>query len=371
MPTLDVLRAFSIIPVVFLHTSSSEFATKYVGYLGSYGVLLFFCISGFLLSYLAFEEIKKNGYFHVRAFYMRRLLRIWPNYFLYIILINVFLLTNPDVTNWFLELFLSVFFLGNLLNSIHPFVEGVPHGSIYFNILWSLAVEEQFYLFFPVILALFTKNKFRTIIIACIGIAIVITGLRYYLIQLGLQLNYSKPYWPGIAFQTNTYFDIILFSVFLGYVKSTFKYKLSQKYTKMSLFSLVIIFVLLSFFFFRNLTYLEAKYSLGFIGMGIILGLITYLSSFMDINKKKIVSKIFISIGKQSYGIYLFHIPISLILSAVTYKVNIVVPFFTVWVFIISYMFSLFLYKYYEVHFRKIRTKHLPASTYALTKKSL
>ncbi|WP_425270963.1 acyltransferase family protein [Paenibacillus ferrarius] len=61
MPTLDVLRALSIIPVVVLHTGGT--AATYIGFLGSYGVLLFLCISGFLLSFLAFEEIKRNGHF--------------------------------------------------------------------------------------------------------------------------------------------------------------------------------------------------------------------------------------------------------------------------------------------------------------------
>lgn len=354
MPALDLLRAFSIIPVVILHTSSNKHVVSYLGYLGSYGVLLFFCISGFLLSYLAFEEIKINGYFDVKAFYIRRVLRIWPNYFLYILSINIFLLTAPDLTKWFLELFLSIFFLGNLLNSLHPFIEGIPHGSLHFNVLWSLAVEEQFYLFFPIILVFFKKNNLKNIILFIISVLILISGVRFFLIELGLKLNYSKSHWPGIAFQTLTYIDIILFSVFLGYLKSSFDFIIKKKLIIKVLYCLATLFILLSFFFFRNLTHLETKYSFGFVTMGIILGLITYLSSYLDI-KTNFITRVLISIGKQSYGIYLFHIPIFLVLSILTFKINVTLAFPTIWVLILSYFFSLLLYKYYEVHFRNLR----------------
>ena len=94
---LDGLRAIAAMAVVFTHIvswiPSEGYLNKYIGVLisfssrgGKYGVTFFFILSGFLISYLLFHEQKINGKIRIGRFYMRRILRIWPLYYLTVII---------------------------------------------------------------------------------------------------------------------------------------------------------------------------------------------------------------------------------------------------------------------------------------------
>lgn len=111
--------------------------------LAGYGVTIFFVISGFLITYLLQAENQIHP-INVKKFYLRRILRIWPLYYLYLILslITIFafgLMFNLKST------FYYTFYLANI-----PFILGttLPFLAHY----WSLGVEEQFYLFWPVLM---------------------------------------------------------------------------------------------------------------------------------------------------------------------------------------------------------------------------
>ena len=112
---------------------------------GSYGVTLFFALSAFLITSLLIEEKNQFGTVHVREFYLRRVLRIWPLYFLIlflgIVLSHVrggaFVIDGPKV-------FPFLTFTGNFAMSKHDF-QPYP----YIALLWSVCVEEQFYLVWP------------------------------------------------------------------------------------------------------------------------------------------------------------------------------------------------------------------------------
>jgi peptidoglycan/LPS O-acetylase OafA/YrhL len=131
---------------------------------GDLGVNFFFTLSGFLITYLLLVEEKKNGSFSIKAFYWRRTLRIWPLYFTTLIfgsfifqllLISVNAEIEESANVWY-----YIFFLGNF-NSIF---NGAPvSGTL--SVLWSLAVEEQFYLFWPIFLLLFKKYRLQLFII--------------------------------------------------------------------------------------------------------------------------------------------------------------------------------------------------------------
>jgi peptidoglycan/LPS O-acetylase OafA/YrhL len=143
-PELDAVRFFAFLCVFLFHRWS------YVGKIrtdllqvGIYGLPLFFLLSAFLITELLLREREQTGTVHIAAFYMRRVLRIWPLYFA--VFWGLWLLgrqlpsVSPAPGAWLP----FTFFLGNW------FV--IHHGWMTFPVdpLWSIAVEEQFYLFIP------------------------------------------------------------------------------------------------------------------------------------------------------------------------------------------------------------------------------
>ncbi len=153
---LDALRWFAALGVItahmagWLHWPATEI-NKWIrivitldGSSGKAGVSFFFTLSGFLITYLMFEERRLTSSFHVGNFYLRRILRIWPLYFLTLVIgfiLSPFVFSVTEgVADWKLyALFLSNF--DNLYN-------GFPTNGI-LGVQWSVAVEEQFYLFWP------------------------------------------------------------------------------------------------------------------------------------------------------------------------------------------------------------------------------
>lgn len=148
IPCLDGLRALAIAEVVAHHAGVGGLAAR-----GALGVSLFFSISGFLITTLLLRERARTGTISRHRFHLRRVLRIWPLYLavllLYVVVVN-FLEKDPAQRAAFqsnLPFFTT--FTTNL------FVHLEPHGRLIFYFSWSLAAQEQFYLFWPTVLRAF------------------------------------------------------------------------------------------------------------------------------------------------------------------------------------------------------------------------
>jgi peptidoglycan/LPS O-acetylase OafA/YrhL len=143
---LDSLRFIAFLAVYLFHTSPDF---KY-GYLG---VDFFFVLSSFLLTYLALNEFKETGKFSRLNFFIRRALRIFPLY--YLIIIFSFLILPPVVN--FLEIKITLpkkpLFYWLLISNYDQ-----SDCLFYLKFLWSIAVEEQFYLLFILFAFLFKKR---------------------------------------------------------------------------------------------------------------------------------------------------------------------------------------------------------------------
>jgi peptidoglycan/LPS O-acetylase OafA/YrhL len=163
-PALNGVRAAAVIPVVAGHTVSSLAPG------GFSGVRLFFVLSGFLITTLLFEEWATQGLIRLGAFYTRRALRLLPALF-FILLVDMVLVALLDggnaVRHHVPTVFSVMFYFANWRQ--------IPlNGGREFGHLWSLSVEEQFYLLWP--LGLFLLLRFfrvRTVIIvaACCAVA--------------------------------------------------------------------------------------------------------------------------------------------------------------------------------------------------------
>lgn len=148
--SLDGLRALSIIAVIWHHTQPQWARESRFAYIGSEGVTLFFAISGFLITTLLLRERRRTGKVDLRAFYVRRSLRIFPLYYsVLIIYVFAVLLMERDSAagrEFFRNLPYFVTYTSNF------FVELKEHVIFYFS--WSLAAEEQFYLLWPPLLGM-------------------------------------------------------------------------------------------------------------------------------------------------------------------------------------------------------------------------
>ena len=142
LPSLDGLRALSILLVLLGHLSG----TRHFGYplMGSgdvahFGVVVFFVISGFLITSLLLSEYSKTGSISLKLFYARRALRIFPASYAFMAVVAVLALAGIAKLNH-----------GDLWYAVTYTVNYAPFRSWPVGHLWSLSVEEQFYLLWPV-----------------------------------------------------------------------------------------------------------------------------------------------------------------------------------------------------------------------------
>jgi peptidoglycan/LPS O-acetylase OafA/YrhL len=188
IPQLDAVRGIAVLLVMMVHASDKypSLHLRPAFQNGWMGVDLFFVLSGFLITGILMETKTSEGYF--QNFYVRRCLRIWPLY--YSLLIFMFILVpllRPSDAHVVFEQRSSPWwayplFLQNFLVPIPTMATG-PLG-----VTWSLAIEEQFYLVWPLIVRFCNPNQLRRIAIAVICIS---PALRYYLSTHGI-ITYSN-----------------------------------------------------------------------------------------------------------------------------------------------------------------------------------
>lgn len=170
--SLDGLRAISIIAVIWHHTAPAGINSILAG-IGAQGVQLFFAISGFLITSLLLRERERNGKLDLKAFYLRRSLRIFPLYYgtllLYIGL--VFLLERHTAVGqaFFQNLIYFATYTSNLFVALD--------GRVIFYFAWSLAAEEQFYLVWPPLLLVAGSARRASVILAVVVIACIASQL--------------------------------------------------------------------------------------------------------------------------------------------------------------------------------------------------
>lgn len=148
IPGLDGLRAVSILLVMLSHSGLQNIVP------GVFGVTIFFFISGFLITSLLIEEHKATKTVSIKRFYLRRILRLYPPLLVYIIVISAVWAAQGFSVD-FIGLLGALFYFANYLYAIWP-----EHVVVYGAHLWSLSVEEHFYLFFPLLFVLgIGRNK--------------------------------------------------------------------------------------------------------------------------------------------------------------------------------------------------------------------
>ncbi|MES2474703.1 MAG: acyltransferase [Verrucomicrobiota bacterium] len=175
IPCLDGLRALSIFGVAFAHLQGTQGfpAQEWMrlpGDLGNLGVRVFFVISGFLITHLLIQESRANGTISLKNFYIRRTFRIFPAFYAYLGVIAVMAMAGLIALEWSDFGFAATY----LINFVEKKDWVVGH-------LWSLAVEEQFYLIWPLTVVLAGWGRSTMIALGIIAIAPVLRIACWYL----------------------------------------------------------------------------------------------------------------------------------------------------------------------------------------------
>jgi peptidoglycan/LPS O-acetylase OafA/YrhL len=312
---LDSIRFFAALMVFLSHTMFGRYRIpKIQGTIverflygisnGEMGVTLFFVLSGFLITYLILSEQELTGNFSIKNFYIRRILRIWPLYFA---VIAVTFLLFPLLSkmlkqpiNHGANIFYQLTFLSNFdVMRIEKFRPGTE--IMMQDITWSVAIEEQFYAFWPLIF-FFLPRKF-----ILPAICSVVTGsllFRFYYANDRFTL-----YFNTLAVMS----DLGIGALFAYFIISSKKVRnfFQQSTIYMTLFSFLLFFISLMYYDELQSTaigkYLYHPY------FDLLFGFIIASQSMIIITSKLQLGNIGFArkLGKYTYGIYLLH-PIAL-----------------------------------------------------------
>ena len=300
-PEIDGLRAIAVLSVIIYHAKIKIFGYRLLegGFLG---VDVFFVISGYLITSIIFKEFKETGKFSFLNFYERRIRRIIPALF-FVILVSLpfawFFILPDDYINFSKSIIFSLGFLSNYFFHFSG-QEYISVDSLYIPLLhtWSLSVEEQYYLIFPIILLGFLKF-FRSYILILLGFLFLIS---FIFANIG-SLNY-----PSLNFYSlHTRLWEIMAGSLISYFHINYDYKFhEQKFHNISTLLGIVLIIL------PIILYDESIRHPSFYTLPTIIGtsLVIWFSSKNNFVIQILSSKIFVSIGLISYSLYLWHYPI-------------------------------------------------------------
>ncbi len=167
------MRALCVIAVILNHEASSgrvpmpAFLVSLLQSLGTLGVEIFFCISGFIITSLQLEEVRQKGRVCLRTFYLRRFFRIIPAYWTFLLVIGI--LGAVGAIHFAPTMyFRSIFFVSNGVNLPIPEKWFCAH-------TWTLSIEEQYYIFLPFLLWIVLQGRRRPMLVA-LGILYFVTA---------------------------------------------------------------------------------------------------------------------------------------------------------------------------------------------------
>jgi peptidoglycan/LPS O-acetylase OafA/YrhL len=176
IPALDGVRAIAVFLVICYHFGFAQVP-------GGHGVMMFFVLSGFLITWLLLKENERNGNISLKGFYTRRVLRIFPAFYVYWLLVVGLLLSTSRQVPW-AHAWSAFFYVSNYYGALHH------HPENSFSHTWSLAIEEQFYLLWPVLFILWRRSLARM----TVGLVALIGAVWIYRAVLCLVFNVDQSY---------------------------------------------------------------------------------------------------------------------------------------------------------------------------------
>lgn len=336
-PEIDGLRAFAIIPVVFYHAGISFISGGFVG------VDVFFVISGYLITTILIEDFENNR-FSILTFYERRARRLLPALILMLLLVSIvswLILLPDDMREVYQQIVSNSFFLSNIHYTLTwDYFESWKLPPVLLN-TWSLAVEEQFYLFMPVILLLL-QHKAKSIVLTFSILALISILFMVWMASVSVKANYyllPSRFWELSAGVLIAYF-----------IKFKPDLIMSLRDNTSAWIHIMMFFTLLTTFFtFTEQTPYPSLWTLVPVTLTAFMLLLADTRSPIS---AILTNKYLIYIGKISYPLYLIHFPVIIFLRTT------LEPLFQQWqVTVLSLVLTIFLsaltYHYVEQPIRK------------------
>jgi peptidoglycan/LPS O-acetylase OafA/YrhL len=289
-PSLNGLRGIAIMMVLLDHLKLSDNLIYLNIFNGKLGVLIFFVLSGFLITTLCIKEIVATQTISLKDFYIRRVLRIFPVAYLFILVIIILNIVFKLGISY-IQIFGAALYLMNFSSYFrkYNFTWDTAH-------FWSLAVEEQFYLIVPFIL----KKNFR------VYLSLIL--LIVFALPFGIMLQYHFTFLDNVVFNGFTHYLIKFQAIAVGCFFSImmFKYPVGHVLIKTKIIANILAVFLIFYIHYDNLFTVNDIFS----GLAISL-LIGYLIVSNIIPERDLIfrilnSKILNTIGVLSYSIYIW-----------------------------------------------------------------
>jgi len=176
IPSLDGLRAISITLVILSHLVKWKHVSAVVlGSYGSLGVFIFFVLSGYLITNLLLRERERTSTIRLKDFYLRRAFRIFPAAFVFLAVVVPIYWKQMT---WF-HVAAAVFYVANL-DTTRPWI---------FGHLWSLSIEEQFYLLWPFAIKRWYRYRLAIVLCAFVVTPVFRTALYAFHVHTGLAVS--------------------------------------------------------------------------------------------------------------------------------------------------------------------------------------
>jgi len=340
-PEIDGLRAIAVGAVILYHAQITILGHQpFKG--GFIGVDIFFVISGYLITSIILKELVTTGSFSFKHFYERRIRRILPA-LLFVMLVSLPFAWMYLLPSGFVDFSKSILYSLGFSSNFYFHYSGQEYGAISgwfkpFLHTWSLSVEEQFYILFPLVL-LVTFKYLRKYLIH-----ILIFG---FIVSLGLADWGSRNY-PSASFY---YLPARMWELLAGSILAYFEINNGHR-TKNSILNSILPFIGLILIAHSILFFNVEIFHPSFFTLSPIIGvcLIIWFSSENELTTKILSTKLFVGIGLISYSLYLWHYPI-FAFSRTTSLIdgNIFIQFF---VAIIIIILSIISYLFIEKPFR-------------------
>jgi peptidoglycan/LPS O-acetylase OafA/YrhL len=300
-PEINGLRAIAVWVVVLYHAQINIFGiSPFKG--GLIGVDIFFVISGYLITSIIFKELFETGAISIKNFYERRIRRILPALF-FVMLVStpfawIYLIPSSlvDYSN-------SLIFTLGFSSNYYFHYSGLAYGAVSgffkpFLHTWSLSVEEQFYIIFPVFLLITFKYYKRYLI------HVIFFG---FLISLGLA-EWSSTKYSSVSFYfIHTRMWELLMGSMLAYFEITLGHRSKNKILNLILPTVGIILIgYFILFYDTSIKHPSLHTLLPVVGASLII----WFSNKNEIITRILSSKLFVGFGLISYSLYLWHYPI-------------------------------------------------------------
>jgi peptidoglycan/LPS O-acetylase OafA/YrhL len=354
-PEIDGLRAIAVCAVILYHAQITIMGHQpFKG--GFIGVDIFFVISGYLITSIIFKELVTTGSFSFKYFYERRIRRILPA-LLFVMLVSLPFAWMYSLPNSFIDFSKSILYSLGFSSNFYFHYSGQIYGAESgllkpFLHTWSLSVEEQYYILFPIIL-LITFKYFRKYLIH-----ILILG---FAISLGLADWGSRNY-PSFNFYVlpTRGWELLAGSI-LAYFEITNGKRSENKTLNLILPTIGLLLIGYSILFFNDRMFHPSFYTLSPI-IGVCL--IIWFSNKNEIITKLLSTKLFVGIGLISYSLYLWHYPIFAFAREINFFDGSIIKILTIGMIIV--IASLFSYYFIEKEFRNKNNKFKKVISYIL-----